>query len=282
MSGRGMVRCTQPLYARPFNPFARTDHPGLHHSITELWQKSRSYRRALRLMPTPLLGHSRTGLDERYTAYGYEVMGGWKYKWPKRLLEQRGGRMGWDRPPREDAFATYRQHMEQMHETGVLAKPLGEFGPENIMQTWFGKRVQTRRILTWSDSRTQKRIHPHIYGWVPEVASVPVYSELLEHQFRPAIDHDALALMESYGGIDQWVLQNDPMYLQSWEMEKVRNYLLVRRMEMDKNHVMEEQAQALAAHLFQKLKAQHAKRVAGGGGGAAPEPAEAESSAETI
>eukprot|EP01062_Namystynia_karyoxenos_P080700 TRINITY_DN8723_c1_g1_i2.p2 TRINITY_DN8723_c1_g1~~TRINITY_DN8723_c1_g1_i2.p2 ORF type:complete len:280 (+),score=125.18 TRINITY_DN8723_c1_g1_i2:151-990(+) len=250
-----------------WTPYLRMNDPTLNHSDIDSMSPKKAYSRFNHLLPKLFQQFKKFGFDEtRRKIAGYKVYDSHGYYWPEPLMTKRGGKWGWNQIPRPEGMVPYRTHAEKMYETGELEYDSGEMYPDYIMQTWFGKRPQQRRQLTWGDARAIRRIHPHVYRWAPEVTSVHVYSELLEHQFAPAIEHDALNLMESYGGIDQWVLQNDPMYLQSWEMEKMRNYLLVRRMEMAKNHVMEEQAQALAAHLFDQLKERAAHRQ----GAAAP------------
>ena len=180
-------------------------------------------------------------------------------KWPKKLVQR--GRWGWNSVAKDDAYVSKILLEEKRYETGEAVKPLGEMWPETIMQTWFGKRVELRRTLTWAEKITSHRIFPHIHGWNKDADPKTVYSELLDHQFQPAIDRDALSLMESYGGVDQWVLQNDPLFLTSWEMEILRNYFLVRRMELDKNHVMEEQATDLADHIVNLLRVRRSKQI---------------------
>ena len=150
-------------------------------------------------------------------------------------------RFGWNKVAKDEALVAYKTIKEKMTETGEIQGDLGEMWPETIMTTWFGKRVQHRRTMSWSEQINHRRNFPTVYGWTDEANAKTIYSELLDHQFRPPIEHDALSLMESYGGIDQWVLQNDPMFLTSWDMELMRNMLLVRRMELDKNFVMDRQ-----------------------------------------
>ena len=184
-----------------------------------------------------------TGLNEKHQPgfKGFQIIPRNSFRFPGFLRERAGGKWGWNRPANSGGLTPLKQIMEQTFETGHLEGDAGEMWPEQIMQTWFGKRIQHRRGVTWSEQITPYRIFPNIRGWNDEAAPISVYSELLDHQFRPAIDVEALLLMESYGGIDQWVLQNDPSFLTSFEMEIVRNYLLVRKMEMKKNFVMDRQ-----------------------------------------
>eukprot|EP00754_Rhynchopus_humris_P040089 Rhum_TRINITY_DN23138_c0_g1::Rhum_TRINITY_DN23138_c0_g1_i1::g.177141::m.177141 len=199
------------------------------------------------------------GLSEKHQPgfNGFQVIPRNSFRFPSFLRERAGGKWGWNRPATQAGLTPLKQIMEQTFESGHLEGDAGEMWPEQIMQTWFGKRIQHRRGVTWSEEITPYRIFPNIRGWNDEAAPISVYSELLDYQFRPAIDVEALLLMESYGGIDQWVLQNDPSFLTSFEMEVVRNYLLVRKMEMKKNFVMDRQAEKLAQFLLEKIRDKH-------------------------
>eukprot|EP00755_Sulcionema_specki_P033941 Sspe_Gene.101886::Locus_76562_Transcript_2_2_Confidence_0.667_Length_1089::g.101886::m.101886 len=239
---------------RPTNPYRRVDHPSLMLSPKEDFSPNYMWSRLRQLLPR--VGKqipARKLSTRRVQMFGFRIFAVDEHRWPD-FLKQRNAGLGWSKVGKPEGYTTYRTLMEKMYETGELAANNSEMYPQNIMQTWFGKRIQNRKIVLWKETMVDRRIHPHIYNWAPDVAPVAVYSELLDHQFQPAIDHDALMQLESYGGVDQWVLQNDPMYLSSWEMEQLRNYMLVRRMEMRKNHVMEEQARDLADWLFKRLQ----------------------------
>eukprot|EP01064_Diplonema_japonicum_P023717 TRINITY_DN34122_c0_g1_i1.p1 TRINITY_DN34122_c0_g1~~TRINITY_DN34122_c0_g1_i1.p1 ORF type:complete len:272 (+),score=23.30 TRINITY_DN34122_c0_g1_i1:67-882(+) len=232
----------------------RVDFPKVYLNKTEKYTPQTAYNRFFGNRPHILYGHSIT--SEKYVdQIGHMIYPMQTTKWPKYLVQR--GKHGWTAYGNSEAYTTYRTLMEKRYETGELAPSLGERRPEMIMQTWFGKRVQQRRTLTWAEKISKHRIFPHVYGWSQDAAPKAIYSELLNHQFTPAIEHDALTLMESYGGLDQWILQNDPMFLTSWEMEKIRNFLLVRRMEIDKNHVMDAQAESLAEHLYTLVKSKY-------------------------
>ncbi|KAJ9446161.1 39S ribosomal protein L28 [Diplonema papillatum] len=239
--------------ARPYDLYRRTDYPRVHANPLDKRSPKELYNRIRMGFPKHWKSFSNYGQDEKFhDMRGFSLYNIGTYRWPHFLKERK--RFGWNVTPKDTGFPTYKTIMEKMHQTGEIEGELGVFFPQNIMQCWFGKRIQEKRSLTWAEVITKQRIYPHIYGWATETAPVSVYSELLNHQFRPAIDHDALTLMESFGGIDQFILQNDPMFLTAFELEKVRNFLLVRRMELDKNHVMEEQAAVLADHLLELIR----------------------------
>eukprot|EP01061_Rhynchopus_euleeides_P000887 TRINITY_DN10636_c0_g1_i1.p1 TRINITY_DN10636_c0_g1~~TRINITY_DN10636_c0_g1_i1.p1 ORF type:complete len:282 (+),score=64.56 TRINITY_DN10636_c0_g1_i1:119-964(+) len=223
---------------------------------------SQAYDHKIGLTPsfnmfTPTMNNKGTSEKINSKPYMWKMYTQHAKAFPSFLRTRAQGKWGWNESGVTDAFTPYKTIMEKMFETGEIEGDAGEMWPNQLMQTWFGKRIQHRRTLSWSEQINQRRIHPRVYGWTQEANAKTVYSELLDHQFRPAIEHDALFNMESYGGIDQWVLQNDPMFLTSWEMELVRNVLLVRRMELDKNFVMDKQAEKLADEILDKVRAKY-------------------------
>eukprot|EP01060_Flectonema_neradi_P014831 TRINITY_DN21491_c0_g1_i1.p1 TRINITY_DN21491_c0_g1~~TRINITY_DN21491_c0_g1_i1.p1 ORF type:complete len:282 (+),score=34.42 TRINITY_DN21491_c0_g1_i1:62-907(+) len=243
------------------NLYRTVDFPKVYKRPHEYYTPFRLYNSIYSQFPN--VEHEYSGLykGQKYSVAGHSPYNLNGIKWPRKLVERK--RWGWNPTAKDDGFISKTLVEEKRYETGEIVKSLGENWPEQIMQTWFGKRIQQRRTLTWSEKVTKHRIFPHIHGWNKDADAKTFYSELLDHQFTPAIDHEAISLMESYGGIDQWILQNDPLFLTSWEMEIIRNYLLVRRMELDKNHVMEEQATDLADHIVGLLKARRSKQLSG-------------------
>eukprot|EP00756_Hemistasia_phaeocysticola_P058119 Hpha_TRINITY_DN34730_c0_g1::TRINITY_DN34730_c0_g1_i1::g.178017::m.178017 len=256
----GALRCTRvALRAQGsggmFNPYRYVDYPKVDNSIMDAVSPRQAFQRYMKSDRQTFTNHMKYGYDERrknITGYGFH--NGHGHLWPKKLMKPRGGRWGWNEEPKEEGYASYRSHMEKRYETGELEQQTGEMWPNHIMQMWYGKRVEQKRMLTWADQRTIRRHHPFVHSWNPAIPGPHFYSELLEHAFKPAMEEEAKHLAESYGGLDQFILQNDPMFLQAFELERIRNYLLVRRMEMEKNYVLEEQAQSLAKHLFAQLK----------------------------
>eukprot|EP01063_Lacrimia_lanifica_P039920 TRINITY_DN8902_c0_g3_i1.p1 TRINITY_DN8902_c0_g3~~TRINITY_DN8902_c0_g3_i1.p1 ORF type:complete len:285 (+),score=100.27 TRINITY_DN8902_c0_g3_i1:55-909(+) len=266
----GMFRSTAVTLRAPVvNIYNRPDFPVLARRVGEKRSFNEYFARMGKNRPG-YTGHGmdpfrKTMMDEKFKEnYGYASYGMQQWRAaPRHMMGgHKGGKFGYNPYMKPEAYTPYKLIIQKMQETGELQGHPGEMSPNTIMQTWFGKRIQMRRTLTWSEGRSRVRVFPHIYGWNQDAAPISVYSELLDHQFRPAIDHDALMLLESYGGVDQFVLQNDPTFLTSWEMEQLRNYMLVRRMELDKNFVMEKQATKLAKHLLGLIRAKHDREKA--------------------
>lgn len=112
--------------------------------------------------------------------------------------------------------------------------------PHEMDVIWMNERVRER-------VRTSRQVQ-HVYRQLkyPHVKTGIQYSDTLDHWVQVPMVEAAMFEVEKDGGFDNFILKRSGPELRSTYGERIRRHLLVRQKEIQKNFVLDQQAQSLA------------------------------------
>eukprot|EP00760_Papus_ankaliazontas_P014231 PhM_4_TR15990/c0_g1_i1/m.93853 len=120
--------------------------------------------------------------------------------------------------------------------------------PNQLKEIWMNEYVRTR-------VRSSKNYH-HVFQQLkhPHMMSGLWYSDVLDHWVQIPHVQQAYYAIEKKGGIDNFIMSTPGEELKSTYGERLRRHLLVRKKEIEKNFILEKQAEALAAQMYTEYK----------------------------
>eukprot|EP00759_Apiculatamorpha_spiralis_P046542 PhF_6_TR4286/c0_g1_i1/m.5787 len=121
--------------------------------------------------------------------------------------------------------------------------------PHKLKEIWMYERIRVRVRA----SRTYNHIFKQLKH--PQMEIGVWYSDILDHWIQIPHVMAAKYVIEKRGGIDNFILGTNGEELKSTYGEKLRRNLLVRKKEIEKNFVLQKQAEALAEQMYAEYKA---------------------------
>nr|7AOI_A1 Chain A1, bL28m [Trypanosoma brucei] len=137
-------------------------------------------------------------------------------------------------------YSLYR--MSGVTQRSFLPKP-----PQEMDVIWLNERVRER-------VRTSRQVQ-NVYRQLkyPYVKTGIHYSDVLDHWVQVPMVEAAMFEVEKDGGFDNFILKRSGPELRSTYGERIRRHILVRQKEIQKNFVLQKQAQMLVESMEKEI-----------------------------
>lgn len=120
--------------------------------------------------------------------------------------------------------------------------------PQEMDVIWLNERVRERVRTSRNVNNVYRQLkYPHVRTGIQ-------FSDTLDHWVQVPMVQAAMYQVEKDGGFDNFILKRSGMELKSKYGERIRRHILVRQKEIQKNFVLEKQANHLASHMLEELK----------------------------